>query len=110
MTFSSAFRCASSWNDWNTKPSFSIRSLARPSSSSAKMSTPSRMTVPSDGLSSPASSPSRVDLPEPEAPTIASVSAGCTVKSTLCRMVSSPLASATRFDSWRTSIAAGGLA
>ena len=41
---------------------------------------------------------------------MASVSAGCTVKSTLCRMVSSPLASATRFDRSITSIAAGALA
>jgi acyl-CoA thioesterase-1 len=96
ITFSSAFRCASSWKDWNTKPSLALRRLARPSSSSAKMSTPSRITVPRTGVSRPASRPSSVDLPEPEAPTMASVSAGCTVKSTLCRIVSSPLASATR--------------
>jgi acyl-CoA thioesterase-1 len=69
------------------------------------MSVPSSLTVPLDGVSRPASRPSKVDLPEPEAPTRASVSAGCTVKSTLCRMVSSPLASATRFDRPATSIA-----
>jgi hypothetical protein len=94
----------------NTKPSLALRRLARPSSSSAKISAPSRITLPLDGVSRPASKPSRVDLPEPEAPTMASVSAGCTVKSTLCRIVSSPLASATRLLRSRTSIAARGAA
>src|SRR5450830_1852506 len=106
MTFSSALRWVSSWKDWNTKPSLSMRRRARPSSSSAKMSTPSSSTVPVEGLSRPASKPSRVDLPDPDAPTMASVSARCTVKSTLCRMVSSPLLSATRFANCLTSIAA----
>ncbi|MBW8896656.1 MAG: arylesterase [Massilia sp.] len=69
------------------------------------MSVPSSSTWPDDGVSRPASRPSRVDLPEPEAPTRASVSAGCTVKSTSCRIVSSPLASITRLESPRTSIA-----
>src|SRR5471032_2141613 len=71
------------------------------------MSTPSSTTRPPLGVSRPASKPSSVDLPEPEAPTMASVSALCTVKSTLCRMVSSPLASATRLLRPATSIAAG---
>src|SRR5690606_13706404 len=62
-------------------------------------------TVPSLGISRPASRPSSVDLPEPEAPTMASVSSAATVKSMSLRIVSSPPASATRFPRRTTSIA-----
>ncbi|MBI3286010.1 MAG: arylesterase [Burkholderiales bacterium] len=49
--------------------------------------------------------PSKVDFPEPDAPTIASVSPACAVKSIPFKIVSSPVASATRLDKCLTSIA-----
>src|SRR5688500_8702339 len=49
-------------------PTFSPRSLARPSSSRPPRSAPSRTTEPRDGVSRPASRPSRVVLPLPEGP------------------------------------------
>src|SRR5512133_3045828 len=52
-------------------PTFSPRSFARWSSVSLPRSTPSRITVPLDGVSSPASSPSSVVFPLPDGPTIA---------------------------------------
>src|SRR5487761_2784514 len=88
ITFSSAFSAGSSWNDWNTNPSSLARSAARPSSPSANRSTPSRCTLPALGVSSPASRPSSVDLPEPEAPTIATASPAMTARSISCRMTS----------------------
>src|SRR6185295_2817208 len=91
MTFSSAVSAGSSWNDWNTKPSMRPRSSARRSSSSWKRSWPSMCTEPLVGVSSPASSASSVDLPEPEAPTTASASPGVTARSMSRRMTSSPL-------------------
>ena len=50
------------------------------------------------GWSSPASRPSRVDLPEPDAPVIASVSPAATTRSTSLRMTSGPSAVTTRCD------------
>ena len=46
ITFSSALKWPSNWKLWNTKPSLRARRPARSSSSSAKMSSPSRRTVP----------------------------------------------------------------
>src|SRR5439155_11535525 len=89
----------------NPNPRPALRNPARPSSSSAKMSVPARRTVPCDGVSSPASRPSSVDFPEPEAPTMASVSPACTVKLMSCKIVSSPVASATFLVSPITAIA-----
>src|SRR5437773_1376155 len=66
------------------------RSSARRSSSSVKRSTPSIVTAPLDGVSSPARRASSVDLPEPEAPTTASASPGVTARSMSRRMTSSP--------------------
>src|SRR6185436_7237491 len=45
-------------------------------------------TAPLDGVSSPASSASSVDLPEPDTPTTATASPGTTLKLTSSRMVS----------------------
>ena len=75
ITFSSAVSAGSNWKLWNTKPTFSPRRRARPSSSSAD----SVVAVEADacrslGRSRPASSDSKVLLPEPEAPTIATAS------------------------------------
>src|SRR3982750_1582885 len=52
-------------------PTFSPRSFARWSSVRLPRSTPSRITVPLDGVSSPASSPSSVVFPLPDGPTMA---------------------------------------
>src|SRR5262245_59897598 len=87
ITFSNAVSAGSSWNDWKTNPTMRRRSAARPSSSSRARSMPSTSTCPDDGRSSPASSPSSVVLPEPEAPTIATASPGSTSKLTLSRIV-----------------------
>ncbi|RMP22405.1 Acyl-CoA thioesterase I [Pseudomonas syringae pv. delphinii] len=64
--------------------------MARWSSSSSLRLRPDRMTEPALGRSSPASNPSRVDLPEPEAPTMASVSPLFSSRESSCRMVRSP--------------------
>src|SRR5688500_13324007 len=50
------------------------RNAARPSSSRAKRSCPLMRTPPPVGVSRPASKPRRVDLPEPDTPTIATAS------------------------------------
>src|SRR6185436_13416730 len=76
--------------------SLRARSPARASSSNAKRSSPSMTTRPSLGTSRPAISPSSVDLPEPEAPTMAADSRACRVKPTSWRMVSVPVESVTR--------------
>src|SRR5689334_14954600 len=88
MTFSSAVSAGKSWKDWNTKPTIWPRSRARPSSSRAKSSSPPIHTRPDVGTSSPASSPSRVDLPEPDAPRIATASPGRTSRLASFTMVS----------------------
>src|SRR3954470_176553 len=89
ITFSSAVRAGRSWNDWKTKPSRRPRSSARWSSSRARKSCPSRCTLPAVGVSSPARSARSVDLPEPEAPTMASASPEVTSRSMSRRMTSS---------------------
>src|ERR1035437_4348321 len=98
ITFSSAFSAGRSWNDWNTKPSSFARSAARPSSSSANRSTPSRCTLPALGVSNPASRPSSVDLPEPEAPTMATASPAMTARSISCKIASWPAPFGTTLD------------
>src|SRR5690606_29252257 len=104
MTFSSAVRLGRSWNDWNTKPTWRARRRARPSSSSANRSCPARRTVPEDGTSRPAMSPSRVDLPDPELPVMATALPAATVKSIPSRIDSVPPASDTCLPSPATSI------
>ncbi len=93
MTFSSALSAGSNWKDWNTKPASSPRNRALPSSSNLNRSAPFSDTLPLLGTSSPANNPSKVDLPEPDAPTMARLSPASTAKLTSCRMVSglSPL-------------------
>src|SRR5690606_865567 len=90
ITFSSAVREGNSWKFWNTKPTFSPRRRARPSSSSVDSSLPSSSTRPAVGTSRPAISDNRVLLPDPEAPTIATVSPRATENPTSSRMVSGP--------------------
>src|SRR3569623_2394020 len=101
MTFSSAVRLGSRWNDWNTKPTRAARNWARPSSSRAESSQPTKNTRPVVGRSRPASRPCSVDLPAPEAPTTATASPGKMLRSIPASRVSSPSWLATRFVSFR---------
>ena len=86
--FSSAVSDGTRWKNWKTKPIFSPRSRASRSSSSAVMSVPSMRIWPLDGESSPAISPSSVDLPLPDGPMIARHCPAGTVIVSGCRMVS----------------------
>src|SRR3569832_1145019 len=76
------------------------RRRARPSSSSAEISAPSRHTRPADGVSRPANTPSKVDLPAPDAPTMATASPGKMVRSTASSRTNSPSGLDTRFVSF----------
>jgi hypothetical protein len=73
-TFFSSVRCGRTWKAWNTKPKCSRRSSVRASSSSFRRSLPSNSTLPSSEDSSPAITFSRVDLPVPDSPRIATYS------------------------------------
>ena len=99
MTFSSAVSPGSSWKFWNTKPTRPARSRARASSSSAPSDSPSIVTSPADGRSSPARIPSSVDLPDPDGPTIAAASPAATASSRPDRITSSPSGPSTRLSS-----------
>ena len=90
---------------WNTKPTVRPRQAARPSSSRSNSDCPKISTRPLVGMSNPAIRPSSVDLPDPDAPTMASVAARGTSKLTESRMVSQPSASRTRLVNWSTIIA-----
>ena len=68
----------------------------------AKMSCPASRTVPLVGVSSPAMIESSVLLPEPEAPTMAAVSRGASVKSISRKMSSVPVESVTDLWTWDT--------
>src|SRR5690606_21267720 len=99
ITFSRAVIWGSSWKDWNTKPRLRRRQSARSSSSIAKRSSPKTSTRPLVGVSRPASRPSSVDFPDPDAPTTATVPPASTSKPTSSRIVSQPSASRTRLPS-----------
>ena len=58
-------------NAWNTKPMFRRRKMVSSRFFMAKISRPSRNTLPEVGRSSPPSRLSRVLLPEPLSPTTA---------------------------------------
>ena len=90
-------------NDWNTNPTCRPRIRARPSSSSCVKSLPAISTRPVLGESSPASSASNVDLPAPDAPTMASVSPVRTLKLTSARIVSNPSGLDTVLDTFLAS-------
>src|SRR5699024_1115105 len=70
------------------KPSERLRSRPRAAFDRRAMSRPWISTCPDVGVSRPPSTCSRVDLPEPEAPTTAMRSPGCTVRSTRSSTVS----------------------
>ena len=69
--FSRASRTGSRLKDWKTNPTRSRRSSVSLRSSSWVISTPSRMTEPEVGRSSPARMCISVDLPEPDGPMMA---------------------------------------
>ena len=71
-TFSSAVSDGIRWKNWKTKPIFSPRSRASASSPSARdVDAVDAASRPCVGASRPAISPSSVDLPLPDGPTIA---------------------------------------
>eukprot|EP01022_Parablepharisma_sp_SALTPOND_P029462 TRINITY_DN735_c0_g1_i1.p1 TRINITY_DN735_c0_g1~~TRINITY_DN735_c0_g1_i1.p1 ORF type:complete len:1397 (+),score=453.90 TRINITY_DN735_c0_g1_i1:9191-13381(+) len=82
-TLSSAENSGNRWWNWQTKPSDWLRKLPRSRSPRLAKSLPSRVTLPLLGVSSPPSRCSSVDLPEPDAPTMATCSPGWTSISTL---------------------------
>ena len=69
--FSSALSTGSRLKNWKTKPILSRRSSVSSASSSSPSSTPSIVTEPEVGRSSPARQCISVDLPEPDGPMIA---------------------------------------
>src|SRR6218665_763951 len=104
ITFSSAVRWPISWKLWNTKPSCCARRAARASSSMANRSWPPSRTVPRVGQSSPAMMASRLLLPEPEAPTMATVSRAARRKSISRRISRVPVESVTDLKTCSTAI------
>ncbi|GGU13424.1 hypothetical protein GCM10010178_00770 [Lentzea flava] len=89
-TFSVAVRASERWNCWNTNPSLLPRSADRLRSGSDETSWPSISTVPDDGRSRVPIRCSRVDLPEPDGPTIASNSPALTCSETSANAVTPP--------------------
>eukprot|EP01133_Synstelium_polycarpum_P009666 gene9666-11293_t len=83
QTFSRAVNSGSKWWNWYTKPSERLRNWPRAFSPRADNSSPASQTLPWDGVSRPPNRLSKVLLPEPELPTIATRSPGC---SSSCRL------------------------
>ena len=81
-TFSSALVRASRLNPWNTKPSFWLRIAASSFLPSPSTRAPSSVYDPDVGVSRQPSRFISVDLPEPEAPMMASSSPRLTARST----------------------------
>ena len=70
-TFSAAVSDAMRLYSWNTNPVLAARNAARLAGFNSEVAVPSMDTWPLVGWSRPAMQCSSVDLPEPEAPTIA---------------------------------------
>ena len=79
---SSRVKVSSRLNSWKTKPSWSRRKAATSFSGRVERSTPSRSTFPPVGLSRAASRFSRVVLPLPDSPMMATYSPFSTAKFT----------------------------
>src|ERR1022692_2047042 len=79
---SAAVRFGSRLNFWNTKPTFFLRSSVRPASVSDEMSCPPMRTLPPVAGVRPPRIWNRVDLPDPDGPTIPKNSPGGTSRST----------------------------
>ena len=102
MTFSSAVRFGSSWNDLEQAHMIGAQPCAVLVQGEQILA--GRLHAARAGTSSPASSPSKVDLPEPELPVMATALPASTVKSIPSRIDGVPPASATRLPSPFTSI------
>src|SRR5690606_11573034 len=81
-TFSSALSPGTRWKDWKTKPTCSLRSRERPASESPRRFCSATRTSPSQSVSSPPRMWSSVDLPLPDAPTMATNSPAPASRST----------------------------
>jgi len=69
-TLSTAVRFDNRLGNWNTKPTWRERKVARSLSGSVHTSVPSSSSLPSVGLVNAPSMAISVDLPEPDRPTI----------------------------------------
>ena len=67
-TFSSAVRCSIRWKNWNTRPTCRRRRRASAAAPSPSRRAPAISMLPSSAGSSPASTCSSVDLPQPDGP------------------------------------------
>ena len=77
-------KVSSRLNSWNTKPRLSRRKAARSPSGMVSRFLPDKSTSPAVGLSRAARIFSRVVLPEPDSPMMATYSPGSTEKFTFC--------------------------
>ena len=92
--FSRAVNSSSRWWNWYTKPSERLRRRERSRSPRPVRLWPSIHTSPSLAASRPPSRCSRVLLPAPDVPMMATLSPAATRRSTPCSTVSAPPASA----------------
>ncbi len=81
-TFSSAENSGNRWWNWNTNPSVRLRNAQRRASGSSRTLSSATVSEPASARSSVPSTCSSVDLPTPEAPTIATISPTATSRST----------------------------
>ena len=86
MTFSSAVKSGSRWWNWNTKPILRLRNSASRDADIIVSSSPSNWIDPEVGRSRVPSSCRNVDLPTPDAPTMAIMSPASSVTSMSHRM------------------------
>src|SRR5450755_4043558 len=93
MTFSSAVRYGIRWNCWKMKPTFSARARFKSWLEILATSSPSSQISPEDERSRHPIRLTRVDLPEPEGPMMASHSPGATSRemSSSARMTPPPV-------------------
>ncbi len=80
MTFSSAVKSGRSWWNWKTKPIVLLRNAASWAPERPASDRPPTSTAPASGRSSAPSRCSSVDLPDPDGPTIATISPGSTLR------------------------------
>ena len=92
ITFSSAVSAGSSWKDWNTKPDEPRAQRGAPVLVEREEIVAVELHAARVGVSRPASSPSSVDLPEPEAPTTATASPRADLETYVRREWSAPVA------------------
>ena len=112
-TFSSAVMVGIRWNAWNTMPIVARRRRANASSSIAVTACPASIMLPALARSSPASTISRLVLPEPDGPMIPTASPAAMSRSMPRRMLTGPAAEGTvrcRFLTCTSGTGDGGVA